>query len=337
MGNEGLKPIVTPEQYDQGVRLGNIFMPYATKQRQAFFEKEPNQTHARLVHYTTAESALSIISSKRFWMRNTNCMSDYREVQHGFDIFNRFFSDQAKHKAFTEALDTCAQGVALEAIKMFNDSWNDIRFNTYISSISEHQEQEDLHGRLSMWRAVGGSAARVGIVLNIPSVSQGSLALSLLFSPVAYLTEASAHKVLEEVIENIRANCDYLRTVERSILVSTVFMMLLAGVVCLKHEGFHEEREWRAIYAPKRWPSALMESSTEVIGGIPQIVYKIPLDVKVSEYLTDLDLSKMFDRLIVGPTPYPWPMYEAFVDALVRAGVADADKRLFASGIPIRV
>jgi hypothetical protein len=29
-------------------------------------------------------------------------------------------------------------------------------------------------------------------------------------------------------------------------------------------------------------------------------------------------------------------MYEAFVDALVKAGVADADKRLFASGIPIR-
>jgi hypothetical protein len=113
-------------------------------------------------------------------------------------------------------------------------------------------------------------------------------------------------------------------------------MMLLAGVICLKHEGFHEEREWRAIYAPKCWPSALMESSTEVIDGIPQIVYKIPLDAKVSEYLTDLDFSKMFDRLIVGPTPYPWPMYEAFVDALIKAGVADADKRLFASGIPIR-
>jgi hypothetical protein len=336
MGNEVLKPIVTPEQYDLAIRLGNIFMPYAMKQRRAFFEKEPHQTHARLVHYTTAESALSIIRSKRFWMRNTNCMSDYREVQHGFDIFNRFFSSQAKQKAFTDALDTCAQGSALEAIQMFKDSWNDIRFNTYISSISEHQAQEDVHGRLSMWRAFGGSGARVGVVLNVPSISQGSLVLNLLFSPVAYLTEASVHRVLDEVIENIRANCDYLRTVERSILVRTVFMMLLAGVVCLKHEGFHEEREWRAIYAPKRWPSTLMESSTEVIGGIPQIIYKIPLDEKVSEHLADLDLSKIFDRLIVGPTPYPWPMYEAFAGALVKAGVPDAEKRLFVSGIPIR-
>jgi hypothetical protein len=47
-------------------------------------------------------------------------------------------------------------------------------------------------------------------------------------------------------------------------------------------------------------------------------------------------MTRLFDRLIVGPTLYPWPMYEAFVDALVKAGVADVDKRSFASGIPIR-
>ena len=143
LGNEALNPILTPEQYDQAVRLANIFMPYAGRQRRALFEKEPDQTHARLIHYTTAESAISIIRSKRFWMRNTNCMSDYREVQHGYDILQTFFSDQAKHNAFTKALDVCTQGVALEAIKMFDDWWTHIRFSTYISSISEHDDLAD--------------------------------------------------------------------------------------------------------------------------------------------------------------------------------------------------
>jgi hypothetical protein len=87
MGNEIIRPIATPEVIEQAVRLGNILMPYAAKQRQALFEKDPSRTHVRLVHYTTAEAALNIIRSKRFWMRNTNCMADYREVQHGFDIF----------------------------------------------------------------------------------------------------------------------------------------------------------------------------------------------------------------------------------------------------------
>jgi hypothetical protein len=79
-----------------------------------------------------------------------------------------------------------------------------------------------------------------------------------------------------------------------------------------------------------------MESSTEIIVGIPQIVYKIPLDTKVSATLGDLDLSRLFDRLIIGPSPYPWPMYEAFVAALGKAGVANPEDRVFTSNIPIR-
>jgi hypothetical protein len=65
-------------------------------------------------------------------------------------------------------------------------------------------------------------------------------------------------------------------------------------------------------------------------------VYKIPLDATVSESLADLEFSKIFDRLIVGPTIYPWPMYEAFTEALTKAGVADAGERVITSRIPLR-
>ncbi len=113
-------------------------------------------------------------------------------------------------------------------------------------------------------------------------------------------------------------------------------MMLVAGVTCLKHEGFREEREWRAIYSPKRNPSQLMESSTEVLAGIPQVVYKVPLDEKIAPELADLDLARVFDRLIIGPTQFAPAMYEAFVAALKKIGVADPEKRVVASNIPIR-
>jgi hypothetical protein len=119
-------------------------------------------------------------------------------------------------------------------------------------------------------------------------------------------------------------------------LVGLVFMTLLSGVVCLKHEGFHEEREWRAIYAPKRWSSRLIESSTEVVSGVPQIVYKVPLDASVSNQIADLDFTQIFDHLIIGPTSYPWPIYSAFVDELTKAGVDNSADRVLVSGIPIR-
>lgn len=118
-------------------------------------------------------------------------MSDYLEVQHGFAILNKFFSDEPNRKAFIQALDVCPPGAALEAITLFNRWWNDVQFSTYIASISEHDDKEDLHGRLSMWRAFGNNVARVAIVLKIPDYSGGALTLRLLFSPVAYLTEAA--------------------------------------------------------------------------------------------------------------------------------------------------
>jgi hypothetical protein len=55
---------------------------------------------------------------------------------------------------------------------------------------------------------------------------------------------------MDEVIKKIRTNLDFLRSVDRSILVGTVFNTLMSAVSCLKHEGFHEEREWRVIYFP---------------------------------------------------------------------------------------
>ena len=122
----------------------------------------------------------------------------------------------------------------------------------------------------------------------------------------------------------------------RDALVRLVFMMFLSGVVCLKHEGFHEEKEWRAIYAPMRWPSPLMEPSTEVVAGVPQVVYKVPLDASVSDQIADLDFTQIFDRLIIGPTSYPWPIYGAFVDELKKAGVANSAERVLISGIPSR-
>lgn len=312
-----------------------IAMPYTAQQMQAIYQRTPDQTHARFVHYTSAEAALKIIRTKRFWMRNTKCMADYREVQHGFDIYNHYFQNAEKRKAFHEAFDACSLGVAAEAIAAFDNGWSDLRMNTYISSVSEHPETENLHGRLSMWRAFGGGT-RVAIILRFPYVSASAYQLAVTFSPVAYLSEPAAHGVIDQVLANVRQHRDFLRTLDRDLLVRLAFQMLVSGIVCLKHEGFQEEREWRAIYTPKRWSSDLMESATEVIAGVPQVIYKIPLDGSVSPLITDLDFAQVFDHLIVGPTQYPYPICVALAEALKDAGVADAHNRVRFSEIPIR-
>ena len=333
---------LTPGQLQLGFRLEAIFMPQAKRQRDEAYQKRKRSGNAtvddrlRFVHYTSAEAALAIIRSKRIWMRNTTCMADYSEVQHGYELVNKFFSDKSRMDAFVGALDACIPSAATEAMELFNRWRKDIWLSTYVTSLSEHDDNEDFHGRLSMWRASGNNTARVALVVRPPNISEGSLALNIIFSPVAYLGEDEVSSLLCEVIDNINSNCEFLRTIERQTVVWTVFYMFVAAVTCLKHEGFREEREWRAIYTPKLRPSPLMESSTEVITGVPQPIYKIPLDSTVSPALADLDFAAILDRLIVGPSEYPWVMYEAFTNALSMAGVPNATERVWTSKIPLR-
>jgi hypothetical protein len=264
-------------------------------------------------------------------------MSDYLEIQHGFQILSGFFFDETRRKKFTDALDACLPSAAIEAIEDFRQWWGGIRFSTYITSISEHDGEEDSHGRLSMWRAFGGNVARVAVVFKLPWFSRAASALGAMFRPVAYLTEQEVlDKVIPKVIENIRSNHDFLRSAPRPSVVMSVFEMLVAGVCCLKHEGFREEREWRITCNSARGVSPLIERSIETVGGVPQTVYKLPLDVTVSDSLTHIDLSRIFDRLIIGPSPFALSMYQPFVTELKKAGVSDAEQRVVHSGIPIR-
>jgi hypothetical protein len=327
---------ITDLNLEQRYKLEDIFLPYYTERRKTLFGQAYEKPAARFVHYTSADGALKIIRSKQLWMRNAKCMNDYREVRHGYDVVWRFFSDETKRNEFYAALDTCLPGLAQKAIVAFDNLWRDIEVGTYITSVSGHDDREDQHGRLSMWRAFGVRGPRVALVFNIPVSSQGSLALNLMFSPVGYLPENDVHKSLLQAIANVRSNCDFLRSIDQTTVISHVTAMFLAAVTCLKHEGFHEEREWRAIYFPEQRGSQLMQSNIEVVDGIPQLVYKIPLDEGTNSILADIDLSRILRRVIVGPTQYGPAIGATFTAELFRLGVTDADQCVVLSGIPIR-
>jgi hypothetical protein len=77
-----------------------------------------------------------------------------------------------------------------------------------------------------------------------------------------------------------------------------------------------------------------MTSSIEVIDELPQTIHKIPLDGQGSPLLAGFDIASLFDRLIIGPTQYPWVLHEAFSAALKRAGVTEP--KISLSLIPLR-
>lgn len=82
------------EQREQLKQVFDLFTPYAASKAQNLYPTKDSR--AKFVHYTSAEAALGIITTKRLWMRNTTCMADFREVNHGFDILQRLYDSKLK-------------------------------------------------------------------------------------------------------------------------------------------------------------------------------------------------------------------------------------------------
>jgi len=123
------------------------------------------------------------------------------------------------------------------------------------------------------------------------------------FSPVSYLRDEQLAGVLANVKANVRGNIPFLKTLTPEELESWVFLMMFAGVACLKHDGFHEECEWRLVYCPKvLGAQAMIEPEVKVIGGVPQHVQKFPLDGSVAPRMADLDLRTILDGVIIRPS-----------------------------------
>ena len=183
-------------EIEQARRLAGIFMPYATAKLAALRAK-----NKRVVHYSSAENILKIISTSTIWLRNSRCMADYSEIELGYSMLHNFFQKKPNREAFFNAVNACGPNIANEAIALFDQWWADMRFNTFIYSVSQHEDSEDNHGRLSMWRAFG-QLSRAAMVMRIPDegAAQG---LRVMLSPVAYIGETEVEQQLWDVIANI--------------------------------------------------------------------------------------------------------------------------------------
>jgi Protein of unknown function (DUF2971) len=263
-------------------------------------------------------------------------MSDYREVSHGYDALIRYFSNSKDKDAFFSSVNGCFPDLAEEILGYLVQSRQATQLQTYTTSISEHDTREDTHGRLSMWRAFGNPSARVAIVIRLDLSIGKNISLGAELSPVAYFTDFEFAMQLNNVVTNIGENQAYLKGLERHAFGFHLRAMLESAAVCLKHEGFHEEREWRVIHSPVRHSGEYIKSSVETIAGLPQRVYKLPLRSNAEAGLTGLDPDELIDRVIIGPTQYPFAIYDGFVAALADAGVREPANRVVISQIPVR-
>jgi len=316
---------LSPDQ----IRLTEIFHPFA-------FERQANvkADGTRFVHYTHADAAMNILRTKEFWMRKTSCMDDFMEVQHGLECLLAAYRGKHGDK-FKLALEGMFPHICDEIEHLFNGWVPHLQIDTYITCVSEHSDAEDTFGRLSMWRTYK-NAPGIAVVMNNKAFLSPSVALKAYTSPVAYLTNEAFEQELGKLANSLESESDFLKGQDRQAVVSHVFNAFKFAILCTKHPGFQEEREWRVIYSPRLEKSKYLAKDIQVFGGIPQPIYKIPLKDIPEEDFVGVEIPKLVDRIIIGPTQYPSAAREAFEYLLENAGVDNPENRVVVSDIPLR-
>lgn len=312
-------------------RLVGIFLPHLFAKQEGL---KANNT--RLVHYCSAASAMSIFRSKSFWMRNSKCMNDFLELEHGLECLISAWGRKGEESKFKAALDGLFPKVSEEIEERFNEWVPLLKSGTYISCFSEHSNEEDTLGRLSMWRAYGRSAGVALVMKNAPFIDEAYSIDGLFVSAVDYTDDAGVRSLLKRVAGNIEKDNDFLRGYGKELTFNAVFQMLLSFMICTKHPGFAEEKEWRVIYCPALQENKQLRASIELIDNIPQTVHKIPLKEGAKSDQEGVGLGDLVDRVTIGPTEYPTPLYDAFVELLGQAGVEKPHEKVFTSQIPLR-
>lgn len=316
---------MTPEEQ----RLMHIFFPYASEKH-----RDMGVRNGRFVHYTSASVAVSIVKNNEVWMRNANTMNDFMEMEHGHQCILHAYKSSAGSK-FRDVLNRIYPGLVPNIENLFDGWAMPLKTGTYLTCISEHLDEEDSFGRLSMWRAYGGDTG-VAIVLNNGPFLSESDALKAYTSPVAYLTPLEFQAQFQRIADKIEENAPFLSSIGQERVNGYIFNMLRFAMMCTKHPGFREEKEWRIIYTPAFQSSDHVIRDLQTVRGTPQTIYKLPLKDIPQEGLTGVEIPQFLERIIIGPSQYPGTMYEAFVNLLVEAGVPNAAQKVHVSRIPLR-
>ena len=185
-----------------------------------------------------------------------------------------------------------------------------------------------------MWRAYSESTG-IALILNNSVFLNPADGLAAYSSPVSYLNDSDFEFEFAKIASNVREAADFIRSRNREEVAARIFNMLRFATLCTKHPGFSEEREWRVVYCPTLEKSRYLTKEIRVIKGVPQPIYKIPLK-DIPEVGFFGAIPKLIDRIIIGPTQYPWALAEAFAQLLDEGGVEDAARKVCVSDIPLR-
>lgn len=290
-----------------------------------------------LAHYTSAQTLDAIFSSGQFWLSHPMLMNDMEELQWGI---RAGVSVLQAHNGISSALGSSG---SFDLLRRFFDEYVEAMgsgdaYSIFAACFCEHNEESDVDGLLSMWRAYGANGGGAAIVFDTSKLTPKDESPFLL-APIRYGTgaerEAWISGKLDEVAKFIGLNKAHVNNDFLSTIAHLLLARLKIFALTTKHSGFKEEREWRLIYLPDRdHDSSFSKNISYVVGSKgfhPKM--KLPLN---SDLLGEVELSGLIKEVILGPTHEGALGLAAVRHMLSSRGYDELTPRVFRSTTPFR-
>lgn len=269
-------------------------------------EDEPLERRPLLAHYTSLRNIENILTSNEIWLSHPLHMNDFEELRFGMlEARDKFLSSPEVRRIYhghqnQERLTEHFLDYFEERFSLFEADL----FDTYLFCLCEH-DPDDNHGLLSMWRGYGGDGAGAALIIDTSKIELLDES-PLVLTNVTYLSQNDRREWLrqktDEFAQFLRAN---LPTGDRLYLaLDAFFQRILMFALATKHDGFHEEREWRLIYSKSRDRSHVAEPYLDYHVSDTGIEPKMKLPIKTITGLIGggVRIGNIVDRLLLGPS-----------------------------------
>jgi hypothetical protein len=261
-------------------------------------------TKPLLAHYTSFATFEQIVKTDEMWFSNPQYMNDFEELRFGMQEGLLAFRENSG--GIVRACRSEESGAQLRStVELLFQEFERIHaFDIYVLCFSEH-DRNDNDGLLSMWRGYGGNGSGVAIVMDTGrlNVNQNS---PLVIARVQYSSREERRAMIKakidqfiHLVKEVDPEASQFR-VAASVLLERIKLLALTA----KHYGFREEKEWRIIYAKYRDLRHALEPMLSYAISLRGIEPKLKFKIGYIEEVTarDLSLSKVVERVILGPT-----------------------------------
>lgn len=316
------------------VQISKMFDPLFADIREgdSFREKRP-----LLTHYTSIQALEAILRSNEIWFSNPLFMNDMEEVRFGINAGANLFLTS------TEVESACSNKERFDLLKStfnhyYNKFANEHVIDTYVFCLSEHVK-DDTDGLLSMWRGYGGNGSGAAIVFDT-----GKLLIQdespLIIAKVQYASTEERTNWLQQRTTQFAKILEQSTIPEDKLYLGAYwfFERLKLFAVFTKHQGFKEESEWRVVYMRDRDRDKAFDGMISYWVGPRGVEPKLKINIEhISSLLDDdLSLSKIVERIILGPSLSSPLARASILKMLDTLGRSDLKDRIKSSTIPFR-